>query len=210
MSVSDCYTKIEFLYNFTKIDNLASIIKLGILSKNEIKRLNIKNKDISNQDVQSKRDLVKIPKVRNVKNSELHDYANLYFNVRNAMMYDKINSEDINSLCVICVDKKVLDLGTTIVTNRNAASKKVDFLSPKDGLKYIDFEKVNAYSWNDSNQYIKNEKRSIKSAETLVLRSVPPRFIRKIKVPTIEALNKVKSLNLGVDVEIDKDIFFLI
>lgn len=39
------------------------------------------------------------------------------------MMYYEITNRNIDELCVICVDKKVLDLKGTIVTNSNAQLK---------------------------------------------------------------------------------------
>lgn len=67
MKVSDFYTEVEYLYNLTSIDNLTSILKYGILSKNNLKRYGIKNStDISDEKVQYERDKINFS-VRNVK-----------------------------------------------------------------------------------------------------------------------------------------------
>lgn len=115
--ISHKYQSIKYLYNICDIRNLSSIYEFGILSKNEKQRFNISAIDISNPNVQ------KIRYCKNVSyNHGLHDYANLYFNPRNPMMYYLIHHNNVSDLCVICVDKRVLDLRGTFVSDRNAAS----------------------------------------------------------------------------------------
>ena len=81
--VSESFTDItnaNYLYNITSIENLESILIHGILSKNKVSNLT-RHIDISNAEVQHRRDNVVLP-----NGKMLHDYANLYFNPRNAML----------------------------------------------------------------------------------------------------------------------------
>lgn len=206
MKASDFYTEVEYLYNLTSIDNLTSILKYGILSKNNLKRYGIKNStDISDEKVQYERDKINFS-VRNVKNTELHNYANVFFNPRNSMMSKILNRKerrvDLNSICVICIDKEIIDLGTTFITDKNAVIDDAMYMDPKEAFKVLDFNIIKKKYWDD---YTK----PFLSAEVLVAGCIYPEHFRKIKVGTVEALNRIKSLNLGIDVEIDSYMFSL-
>lgn len=206
MRASEFYTEVEYLYNLTSIDNLTSIFKYGILSKNNLKRYGIKNStDISDPNVQKIRDNVNF-NMRNVKNTELHNYANVFFNPRNSMMSKILNRKerrvDLNSICVICIDKEIIDLGTTFITDKNAAIDDAMYMEPKEAFKALDFKIIKTRFWDDYT-------RPFLSAEVLVAGCIYPEHFRKIKVGTIEALNRVKALNLGIEVEIDSYMFSL-
>lgn len=200
---SEKYTRVDVLYNINDLNNILSIFKYGLLSKNNLRRRNIKSVDLSNPEVQSLRARKLV-----VGRFVLHDYANLYFDARNPMMYNVTKHSSIDDLCVICIDKRVLDLKNTVVTDRNAATELALFETPDKGLKFIDFNKVFAEFWTDSNPAIQSDKKAIKCAEVLVLNEVPVEYLIKIKVATLKAKKIVENLNLGVLVEIDSHIFF--
>lgn len=76
-SISDSFTRINFLYNINDLKNLISIFEYGILSKNSLIKKGIKNyTDLSNPDVQERRNNIRVP-----NHGFLHDYANLYIDV---------------------------------------------------------------------------------------------------------------------------------
>lgn len=203
--ISEKYKKVQYLYNINSIKNLKSIFRLGLLSKNEVKKLDLRYViDLSNIEVQSRRDNKKVPNY-----SFLHDYANLYFDARNPMMYVQVKNENINHLCVICISKKVLDLEGTVVTDKNAASALSMFLTPKEALNELNFNEIFAQFWIDDNPRIMQERKSKKCAEVLVFNRIPVEYLIKIKVATNKAKILVEQLNLGVPVEIDKKMFFL-
>ena len=128
--ISESYD-IKFLFNINDLKNLDSIFQYGLLSKNETIKRGISSVDLSNADVQKIRDDKRIP-----NHGMLHDYANLYFNPRNPVMYYLVNHKNLDDLCIICVDKRVLDLEETVISDRNAASELAAFESPDKGKRY--------------------------------------------------------------------------
>lgn len=202
--ISDKFIMIEFLYNINDLSNLKSIFKHGILSKNTLKKRNIvQYADLSNKDVQKRRDNKIIP-----NHGFLHDYANLYIDARNPMMFFEISNKNINELCVICVDKRVLDLKGTIISDQNAASQLAYFSEPEKALEYVNFKMIFAKDWNDTDygNYIK--KKAIKCAEVLVPNEIPVEYLLKIKVANEQAQKNVEAFNINVLIEVDKEIFF--
>lgn len=173
------------------------------LYKNTLIKLKIEHVDLSNPSVQKRRDLIKVPNHR-----PLHDYANLYFDARNPMLYYLIRNTNVDNLCVLCINKQVLDLPNTVITDRNAACSLAIFETPKNALNLLNFDIIFARYWNDDNFLEKEEKKQIKCAEILVLNKVSSHNIICIKVGTQKALKKVEELGIKLPIHLDKDLFF--
>lgn len=112
----------EFHY-ITPIANLSSIVTHGVLSHNLAVRL--PHTSVALESVQDLRARKRVPQCR-----QLHDYANLYFDARNAMMY-KLKYNDV-PLSVIRVESTILDLPDSVITDGNAASTDTSCLAPAD------------------------------------------------------------------------------
>lgn len=136
-NISDRYARKNFLYNINSLNNLKSILEHGILSKNELIRRNISYQDLSNHSVQDKRDCKYV-----LNRRTLHDYANLYFDARNPMLFNLVSNRNINELCVLCVDKRVLDIPGTVVTDMNAAALLAVFENPEKALDRLNYDLI--------------------------------------------------------------------
>lgn len=185
--ISDLFSQSKYLYNIVSIDNLESILNYGILSKNKVKE-HIVYTDISNTSVQSIRDNVNVK-----KDKMLHDFANLYFNPRNAMLYSRLS--EINNLCILKVDKSVLNLQDTVVSDRNAAVGGAKFMSPLQASKTLNFDIIYSKSWDLDNPQDKLRYKAFMMAEVLVYKSIPPQLIKEIWVANEIAYKKVRQIN---------------
>lgn len=111
-------------HNIMPMENIPSVIKNGILS-NELAG-KIQHSSIAMNEVQSIRDKIQVP-----GGLMLHQYANLYFDSRNPMMYKRKN-EDI---CVLKISDSVLELADVIISDMNASSRMQDSTNPLSALK---------------------------------------------------------------------------
>ena len=193
---------VEALYNICHIDNLPSIIKNGILCYNKAQKL--KHKVIHDPIVQARRKNKRIPDGR-----KLHDYANLYFNPRNAMMYKR---KDLHKeICILIIDPKILNATNVIISDMNASSEYSRFYSPKE-LDKLDEKLIFATDWThpDPIEYFK--RKSAVCAEVLVPNFVPSSFINGVYVSCNESGEKVKRLLEGSPLRgkvfINNDLFF--
>lgn len=161
---------------------------------------------IADKAVQEKRKKVVIPG----KKTKLHDYANLYFNPRNPMMY--VRRAKHAELCVISVNKSVLNKNTTVVTDGNASSDYTCFFPSPTGLKFLKEDEIFIDSWNDSNSITKMRKKTKICAEVLVLNKVPPQLFNGVYVSNNETKNIVIDMLKGSIIEgkvrVKKEIFF--
>ncbi len=192
------------LHFITHINNLISICAKGVLCHSKSKK--VRPKSIAEEGVQQRRELVIIPGA----NKKLHDYANLYFNARNPMMFKRRDIHE--SLCVLSISDEILDEGDIIITDRNASREYVKFLAMPHGLAQLDKELIYAQYWNHEDPIEKYMRSGAICAEVLVPKDIEPRFIEKIYVScdqTRQSIQKVtKDHQLKVKVIVRPYLFF--
>lgn len=204
MNISSQFQKIKYLYNITSIKNIENILELGILSKNTIYNRNIQFDDVSNASVQNIRNHINVS-----HNIHLHDYANLYFNPRNAMLFNITHQLPKKELCILAIDKCVLDIPTTIVTNQNAAVHiGTRFMTPQEAVQTLNFNIIMGKSWDSDNPVTKDHLKKQMMAEVLVLNSIPPHYIKGIIVPNESIKNKLITNGINLSIIIKPDYFF--
>jgi len=191
---------VKELYFITPIDNVPSILERGILS-NKLAD-NLPHKSVAMQEIQGRRKDKKIPGA-----GHLHDCANLYFDAHNPTL-SKVRSYN-DSICILSVDHKVLDLPNVIITDRNAASDYARFDPPDKGLAALDKNTVFAQYWtHPENQYEEWTHKSIKCAEVLIPNKVEPNYVLGAYVANEKALASLTGLDTHLTVCIRNDIFF--
>ena len=196
---------IKELHNIQHIVNIPSILSMGILSHNLASKLKAQRKDISDIEPQGRRAKIVVPGGR-----RLHDYANMYINGRNKMMYKVTRKYPHAEICVLCLDPALLDLKGVVLADCNASSDYVRFYPSPEGLTHINSDLVFARSWKHPED-IREEWRhgSIICAEVLVPDKIDSGFIRKIYVSCNENMETVQSLAPNIPVEVNGDMFFL-
>lgn len=92
------YEQIKDLFYITHLDNLPSILKMGILSHARIEEAGIEFTPIYDEDI------ISIRKGKEVPGGEsLWSFANLYFNPRNPMLYRVVCEKSIKNLAVVSI-----------------------------------------------------------------------------------------------------------
>lgn len=161
---------IKALYHMTAFDNLASLFEHGLLSKHDVERERLQCADISNADVQQRRE----HKCDTRYGRNLHDYASLYINPRNAMLYYVQRNKP--TVCLLEVDLAVLDESTFVFTNANAACGPARFFSDLTDLKELNWPVIFSDRWSGKGLFYKQQMQ----AEFLVHPKVLPKYIRAV------------------------------
>lgn len=193
---------LDELHYIAPIGNLASIMQRGILSHNLVKR--IRHEDISNVKVQDRRADKVVP-----GGKRLHDYANLYFDARNPMLFYLTHHSNIHILCILRIDKNILFLNGVVITDRNASSDYALFKHAPEGLQIVNKELTYARYWNAEDEFEKMSRKSKRSAEVLVPAKVDPKYIFGAYVSCQESKDCFEAQGTNVPVTINKDVFFL-
>lgn len=186
------------LHNIMPISNITSVIVRGVLS--HVQASSLPHADVSMADVQDLRDKVKVP-----SGNLLHQYANLYFDARNPMMYKRIGQ--VSNLCVLSVSVEVLQLQDVVITDQNAASHYVRFLHPND-LALLDFDLIYADDWRHPDRIAYWQHKSKKCAEVLVPNSIAPEYIQKAYVVDDIAKQRLLAAGFVKPVEVMPRLFF--
>ena len=198
----------RYFYYITHIDNLKSILKNGILSRNQIKDENsiwVKLKLAKGIKSIHAADIVQIRKNKKFKDRSLWNYANLYFQVRNPMLYRVIRKFGAKDIIVLQINSDVVKSSNVGITDGNAASSETQFFENiNEGLNALDSEQFRKEYWNES------DKRKL-MAELLVYDRISPDKIIGIYVANEEVAKTVRqSIPIGgLNIIPNSNMFFL-
>jgi len=182
------------------IANIPSVMAHGILCHEGAEKLT--HYSVAMQEIQDKRDNVQVP-----GGLKLHQYANLYFDARNPMMYKRHHQAAL--LCVLRISCDVMRLGGVVVTDQNASSRWVRFLPPSDGMKRLNFDVIFAENWNHpEDQILHWQHKSAKCAEILVPDCVPIEYIQGAYVVGDKSKEILQQRGFGLDIVVNPHLFF--
>lgn len=157
---------ISYLSYLVVAENVPSIIEHGILSHAAAN--SIEHVSVADAEVQARRAAVRLPSRR-----PLHEYANLYFWARNAMMY---RLRDNPNLCVLKIDPEVMDLDGTFYSTKNCSASDAEFYPFTGEFQYLDRATLYAGSWM-RNGVPDDDCRQRMQAELLVPDCVPTKYV---------------------------------
>lgn len=187
-----------YLYNIQAINNIPSIIQHGLLSHNAA--ASIPHTNIAMQEVQDLRDQV------TVFERPLHDYAALYFDAQNAMLYKRKDQNE--NICIMAFHKTVLDIEGAIVSDRNAASRDAQFYTPDVGLEKIDFDEIAHKYWTGGDENETRRKKAIHCAEVLVPDCIPFNYVLGAQVYSANAEKRLRDAGFKKQIIITPDFFY--
>ena len=188
------------LFHTTHADNIRSILSEGILSHNMIKERNLEYAPVHDAEIVS----IRRDKTTDGKNS-LWNYASLYFQPRNPMLYRVICENPPKDIAIIAVKKSILSLPGVYISDSNAATDDAKFYTnEKFGFVEPQIQKMAKrkwWSWHDSS------KRKI-MAECLVPDKVPPEYIEAVYVSGHDAKDRIGSFASPIPVIPEPGMFF--
>lgn len=204
---------IDELYYMCDIANLISILEHGILSHRRVDRKIMGHTDISNDGVQENRSRKRIERPEaSKKPMSLHRHTPLYLNPHNGMMHSLTrnnNDKDKHkSLCVLRVDKAILNRRNVIFSDKNAACSSTSFFTP-DAFKlespaseYLSLP----YGYvPDEDPLVREERKQTRQAEALIPYEVQRAYIRGILVSNSASKAAVEAelMQAGLQYEVD-------
>ncbi|RMF27694.1 MAG: DUF4433 domain-containing protein [Chloroflexi bacterium] len=177
---------IKSLYYITHIDNIPSILRLGILAHGVVEDQQVPFSRIYDADIVSGR------RWRRAPNGEsLWRFANLYFQPRNPMLYRVIHERGVDHIAILGVSPQVLELPDVFISTGNAASSLSEIVPAREGLQAITgelWEVISSDWWREEN----GSKRKI-MAECLVPGKVPPDYIHTVYVASHQIAGRVRE-----------------
>lgn len=191
--------------NIMPIENIPSVMQYGILSHDRIKLMGINSISVASKDVQSKREIKKIPGA-----GMLHSYANLYLDARNPMLYKICCNKTSKDICILKISLDILKIPNVIISDMNAASSMVSFNAPYNMFNKfrLDFEKIYMDYWNTGEELEVIKNRFYKCAEVLVPNVVNYHYIIGAICSDNESKNKLIKMKFDKDISVNPYMFF--
>ncbi len=186
------------LHCIMPMDNTPSVLQHGILSYERAAAL--VHRSVAMPDIQERRDQKQVP-----GGLRLHQYANLYFHARNPMMYRRLDQTD--ALCVMRVNREVMQLPGVVLSDQNAASDYVRFLAFAQ-IAEIDMDRVYAADWRHQDRITYFRQKAAKCAEVLVPERVEPHFLIGAHVVDAAARDRLSALGFPLPIAITPSLFF--
>lgn len=190
-------TRVTELHYMTARDNLPSIAQHGLLSHARASR--VPHVSVASEDVQRRRAVKQIP-----PGKPLHEFVNLYFDARNAMMWLRRSP----SLAVLRISPQVLGLPGVVVADGNAASSITRFYPVVQGIEALDAERVYAHSWKCDDLWEEAERKRQRQAEVLVPDRVPASYIMGCFAWSETAAHECRRLVADWPTEVNAHVYF--
>ena len=193
------------LFYITHIDNIESILKHGILSHNLANEMNFEKVDISNQTVNARRN-----RFETTLGGNIHDFAPLYFNHKNPMLYTLCKNKDKNNLVLLRINPHILLADNVSFSDGNAATRTTNFFKNIEDFNKINWQLIKQGSWYNY-QFGIEEGRRIMCSEALVKNKIETHFINDIYVYDAIVLDKVLPLfpnHFGIITSVNKKLYF--
>ena len=162
------YYGIDGLYHFTHVDHLHTIFRYGLCSHNNAHELGLVQHDISNPDVQDLRTH------RRIGGRPLHAYVPLYFNPRNAMLFDVFKKHTLKGIVFLQLPRMLMFQKGVWFTDGNAANSPTLSYDSLEDLDKLDWECIRAEYWTE---YEDGKRKCM--AEILVPDKISANYIKR-------------------------------
>ena len=178
---------IDSLYYITLAENLPSILQHGILSHRQVLERNLAYAPVYDSGIVSNRRLKMTPQQRS-----LWDYANLYFEARNAMLYRLLFYSGIpraaDQIVVLQLRPEVMKLPQVLLADGNAASAETRIFDYDPGALKAIARQIDVEYWSAAD----GSKRRLQ-AELLVPDRVPPEYIESVYVASVLVRQRIEE-----------------
>lgn len=212
MAIANNY-KNKYIFHFTDIRNLDSIIQNGLLCTNKKNKNGIKHRNLANMNIQNRRAKMQVPVGPKGK---VHDYVPFYFSSINSMLLKKLNEKNVDQPLIIylCVKIDRLDKDDAVFTDASANTNvPPTFYDDVKDLNKLNWELIDSKKWSVPT----DEDKHKKMAEALIHNRVGIEEVDAIvvfndcakkKVEKIFKNNGIEAPNILFDFEIKEYSFY--
>jgi len=178
---------INQLYYITHVDNVASILKHGIVCHRLVEAEGIQTTPIYDTVIVSRRGEKRVE-----GHKTLWDYANLYFQARNPMLYRVVREKSPDEIVVLGVRQDIRKVQGALISDGNAASEQTCLVASRRADKSF-YEKLRVDLFREWWSDLDGSKRRIMS-ECLIPQRVPPDYIQTIYTANLEVRERISGI----------------
>ena len=190
-------SKGKLLYHITHVYNILSILKNGLLSREELSKRGLCNfKDIADQEIIAKRENYK---------SRLSRYVPFHFFAKNPFDCAVCNKYGSKNLVIITIRRDMhKNKRMFIIPSHPLDTHTPEIYDYDDGFNQINW---NILDMQENRDYNKPEIKKACMAECLIEKSVKPTDFFKLYVENEETLKSIRALNNYLAIEVNPNMF---
>jgi hypothetical protein len=194
---------IQTLYHITRMGNIPSVLKRGLLSHNRIRKEEIRVFSSSNQEIQESRSQIEVGDLKG------NDFVPLFFSNKTPFLYRiemTPENEDI-AMVYVCIKPEILgEKGVYFSDGNIACTKTTKTYSNLDDLSKLDWKNI----WNFNPDGIGwDEAKRVRSAEVLIPHRIAPEWFQKLIVPDEQAKQTLlRNIQLSIPIEVNRDFYY--
>lgn len=154
----------RYIFHFTDVRNLKSIIQNGLLCTNQMNNNGITHIDIANSSIQERRSRMRVPVG---PGGTVHDYVPFYFSSINPMLLTLLMQKNIdqNNIIYLCLKIQRLEKDDAVFTDASANTViPPKFYSDTADLNKLDWDLIDSRKWKLET----DEQKHKKMAEALI------------------------------------------
>jgi hypothetical protein len=194
---------VQTLYHITRMGNIPSILKKGLLSHNKIKEHGIRVFSCSNQEIQNSRSQIELGDLKG------NDYVPLFFSKKTPFLYTiEMNPENNDiAMVYICIKPEILgEKGAYFSDGNIACTKATKTYCNLEDLSKLDWKNI----WDFNPDKIGwEEAKRVRSAEVLVPHKVAPEWFQKLIVPDEQAKQTLlRNIQSNLQIEVSRDFYY--
>jgi len=185
MNLSD-----KYIYHFTHIENLDSILKAGLICTNIKNKLAITHHNVAASSIQERRSAMD---VTCAPYGTVHDYVPFYFCSVNPMLLSLLNKKNVDQQDIIFFAISLEKVFNETVVFSDASANTVIpphfYNDPKD-LDNLDWSAINSQKWGCKD----DDEKHRKMAELLVFNRVPLELIEVIIIWNERIAQQIRAI----------------
>ncbi len=167
----------KLLYHLTKLENLDSILKNGLVTRKYLHDLKAKFQDVANDEIIDKR-----------KTLGLDCYVPFHFHPYSSFDVSVKNTYGTDEFVYICITRELAQNNNfKIITSHPLNQKKVELCDYQKGFEAIDWEAMEGSSSDNTHN------REVRMAECLTDKFIPADYFASIAVRTEEVSKIVEN-----------------
>lgn len=190
---------IQAVYHITHMDNVRDILCDGVWSHNKADAREMPPVVVYDEKIVAQR------KLRKIGDKPLSEFANFYFQPRNAMLYRLCQEK--RDVVVLRLRRDAMELPGAHISVGNAAAAASVFypaaMGMRELLKRTVWGKINAEYWNNT-----DDGKRLMMSELLVPDSAPPELIDSIYVLSEKNKAAVEKMGVNIPVLCEPNMFF--
>jgi len=186
----------RFIYHFTHLDNLESVLRLGLLANNHPNAHQAPRRSIASAGIQERRATMNVPCG---PGGVVHDYVPLYFGSLSPMLLGVINKKNVDQLQILYLEYPItlLERDDVVFTDASAnTNEPPNFYSDPEDLERLNWPEIDSRKWSSKSEVLRHQRM----AEALVNRELSVQQAARIVVWNGDVAAHVKAVaeQLGV------------